>query len=80
MGHRDQKRQHYGAVVGELVKLEKNGPILTITIDNPPVNAVSTKALIALNEAFDDAERDDEARVIIFTGAGPKAFCAGGNA
>jgi enoyl-CoA hydratase len=79
VGHRDQKRQHYGAVVGELVKLEKNGPILTITIDNPPVNAVSTKALIALNKAFDDAERDDEARVIIFTGAGPKAFCAGGD-
>jgi len=65
--------------VAELVKLEKNGPILTITIDNPPVNAVSTKVLTALNQAFDDAERDDEARVIIFTGAGPKAFCAGGD-
>ena len=79
MGHSDQKRQHHGAVVAELVKLEKNGAILTITIDNPPVNAVSTKVLTALNQAFDDAERDDEARVIIFTGAGPKAFCAGGD-
>jgi enoyl-CoA hydratase/carnithine racemase len=65
--------------VSELVKYEKNGQIVTITLDNPPVNAVSTKVLKALNAAFDRAEKEDEARVIIFAGEGPKAFCAGGD-
>ena len=65
--------------MSDLVKLEKNGQVVTITLDNPPVNAVSTKVLTALNRAFDDAEKDAEARVIILAGAGPKAFCAGGD-
>lgn len=62
-----------------LVKLEKQDAIITITLDNPPVNAVSTKVLIALNQAFDEAEADRDARCIIFTGAGERAFCAGGD-
>lgn len=63
----------------ELVKLQKNGQVITITLDNPPVNAVSTKVLTALNKAFDDAEKDADARCIILAGAGEKAFCAGGD-
>ena len=39
--------------MSELVKYEKNGQIVTITLNNPPVNAVSTKVLKALNAAFD---------------------------
>src|SRR3954463_2868579 len=46
---------------------------------NPPVNAVSTKVLTALNKAFDRAEAEEDARVIIFGGEGEKAFCAGGD-
>jgi enoyl-CoA hydratase/carnithine racemase len=63
----------------ELVKYEKQGQVITITLNNPPVNAVSTKVLNALNKAFDDAEEDAEARCIILAGAGEKAFCAGGD-
>jgi enoyl-CoA hydratase/carnithine racemase len=63
----------------ELVKYEKQGQVITITLNNPPVNAVSTKVLNALNKAFDDAENDAEARCIILAGAGEKAFCAGGD-
>ena len=65
--------------MSELVNYEKSGQIVTITLNNPPVNAVSTKVLNALNAAFDRAEQEEDARVIIFTGAGPKAFCAGGD-
>ena len=61
------------------VKYEKSGQVITITLDNPPVNAVSTKVLNALNKALDEAEKDAEARVIILAGAGEKAFCAGGD-
>jgi enoyl-CoA hydratase/carnithine racemase len=63
----------------ELVKYEKQEQVITITLHNPPVNAVSTKVLNALNKAFDDAEKDADARCIILAGAGEKAFCAGGD-
>jgi enoyl-CoA hydratase/carnithine racemase len=62
-----------------LVKTEKKDQVITITLDNPPVNAVSTKVLVALNKAFDDAESDADARCIILAGAGNRAFCAGGD-
>jgi enoyl-CoA hydratase len=65
--------------VSELVKYRKEGQIITIMLANPPVNAVSTKVLTALNAAFDRAEAEDDARVIIFGGEGEKAFCAGGD-
>ncbi len=65
--------------MSELVKYEKNGQIVTITLNNPPVNAVSTKVLKALNAAFDRAEKEDDARAVILAGEGPKAFCAGGD-
>ena len=83
LGQGDPQRQHHagstGTLVSELVKYKKNGQIVTITLDNPPVNAVSTKVLKALNAAFDRAEQEDDARVIIFAGEGAKAFCAGGD-
>lgn len=62
-----------------LVTIEKSQSTLTITLQNPPVNAVSTKVLTALNQALDEAERDRDARCIILTGAGDRAFCAGGD-
>jgi len=62
-----------------LVRYEKDQSTIVITLDNPPVNAVSTKVLTALNGAFDEAERDRDARCIILTGAGERAFCAGGD-
>ena len=47
----------------KLVKIEKEGQVITITLDNPPVNAVSTKVLNALNAAFDQAEEIGRAHV-----------------
>lgn len=61
------------------VHVEAAGPVVTVTIDNPPVNAVSTKVVNLLHEALDKAENMREARVVILTGAGEKAFCAGGD-
>ncbi len=65
--------------MSELVKYRREGQVVTIMLANPPVNAVSTKVLTALNAAFDRAEAEDDARVIIFGGEGEKAFCAGGD-
>lgn len=62
-----------------LVRLEKQGAITIITLDNPPVNAASTKLMNALHARLDEVERDREARCVILTGAGERAFCAGGD-
>ena len=63
----------------KFVIVEKNESTVTITLNNAPVNAVSTKVLNALNQAFDEAESERDARCIILTGAGERAFCAGGD-
>jgi enoyl-CoA hydratase/carnithine racemase len=62
-----------------LVRLEKRGAVSLITLDNPPVNAASTKLMNALHARLDEVEQDKEARCVILTGAGEKAFCAGGD-
>src|SRR5881394_1484263 len=62
-----------------LVTYQKQGPVVTLTLNNPPVNAVSTKVLNELNKAFGQAEAEEDARVIVLAGAGEKAFCAGGD-
>lgn len=62
-----------------LVRLKKEGAIATITLDNPPVNAASTTLMNALHARLDEVERDSDVRCVILTGAGEKAFCAGGD-
>ena len=52
--------------------------IRVITIDRPDkLNALNAATLDALHAAFDDAACDDAIRVVVLTGAGPKAFVAG---
>lgn len=62
-----------------LVKIDRDGHVVTLTLDNPPVNALSSAVLRALLAALDDVEREGEARCVILTGAGSKAFSAGGD-
>lgn len=62
-----------------LVQIERDGHVATLTIANPPVNALSTAVLEALLAALDTVEQEGEARCVILTGAGPKAFSAGGD-
>jgi enoyl-CoA hydratase/carnithine racemase len=51
--------------------------ILTITLNRPDrLNAFTTTMMNDLIDAFDRADRDDEVRAVIVTGAG-RAFCAG---
>ncbi|MEP9375713.1 enoyl-CoA hydratase/isomerase family protein [Aquabacter sp. CN5-332] len=62
-----------------LVKIERDGYVATITLANPPVNALSSAVLEGLIAALDEIEREGEARCVILTGAGEKAFSAGGD-
>lgn len=51
--------------------------VAVMTVDNPPVNALGEKILNDIKDAVTQALNDDEVRVVVFTGAGKKAFIAG---
>jgi enoyl-CoA hydratase len=60
------------------VHYERSGSAALVTIDRPERrNAVDGPTAAALHECFDRFEADDDARVMILTGAGELAFCAG---
>ena len=59
---------------------EKASGVARVTINRPKVyNAYSTEALEELATAFRDASFDDAVGVIVYTGAGDRAFCTGGD-
>ena len=49
----------------------------TITIDRPPVNAMSRAVVAALETALDTLATDAATRVALLRGAGPRGFSAG---
>ena len=52
--------------------------VRTITLNRPDkLNALNQATIAELRTAFDAAAADDSVRVLILTGAGPKAFVAG---
>ncbi len=59
---------------------DKKGAVATVTINRPTFyNAYNTQALRELIEAFTDAAWDDSIAVVVYTGAGDKAFSTGGD-
>lgn len=61
------------------LKLSLAGQVLTVTQDNPPVNAMTDLAHAELATIWTEAARDPAVRVIVFTGGGDRAFSAGGD-
>jgi len=60
------------------LRIERSGPVLRLTIDRPHRRNALTDALMAtLAEVIATASADTTLRVIVITGAGDKAFCAG---
>jgi enoyl-CoA hydratase len=51
--------------------------IALVTINHPPVNALDQKTVSELGQAMDELEKRPEAKIIILTGGGDKAFVAG---
>lgn len=62
------------------VTYELRGPVAWLTIDRAEAhNALSTAVRDGLREGFERCADDDGAQVLAITGAGEKAFCAGGD-
>ena len=65
---------------GEVVVLETRGPVLWITINRPAVrNALNEAVAAGIARGLREAQRDEAVRAVVLTGAGEKAFCAGGD-
>lgn len=63
---------------GDQVRYERSGAASVLTIDRPQRrNAVDAATATALREGLERFEADEQARVLILTGAGGEAFCAG---
>jgi enoyl-CoA hydratase len=65
-------------LVAQPVTYERRGAAAVLTIDRPERrNAVDGPTAALLGEGYERFEADDEARVLVLTGAGGVAFCAG---
>jgi enoyl-CoA hydratase len=64
-------------VAATLVTTERSDAVTLVTIDNPPMNALSSALLDELEAEIDALDADDEVRAIVLRGAGERAFVAG---
>ncbi|MEX2031443.1 MAG: enoyl-CoA hydratase/isomerase family protein, partial [Dehalococcoidia bacterium] len=60
------------------LEYEAAGPVARVTINRPGRrNAMSFTVMHGLRDAIERARSDDAVRVVVLTGAGERAFCAG---
>jgi 2-(1,2-epoxy-1,2-dihydrophenyl)acetyl-CoA isomerase len=65
--------------MSEVVLVERDGPVATITLNRPEsMNAMTAELLNDLAAAGAELAEDDSVRCVVLTGAG-RAFCAGGD-
>jgi len=62
----------YANIIVELAE-----KIALVTLNRPPVNSINSGLLEELNDILDKLAQSQEARVLVITGAGEKAFSAG---
>jgi enoyl-CoA hydratase len=61
----------------QFVRTELDGSVAVVTIDHPPVNALSAPLLEELEAEVARLDEDDAVRAIVLLGAGERAFVAG---
>ncbi|MBA4062597.1 MAG: 3-hydroxyacyl-CoA dehydrogenase [Isosphaera sp.] len=62
--------------MSELVSVTRDGDVGVVTINNPPVNALSQAVLRGVRAALDDLTKDPAVRAVVLTGGG-RLFCGG---
>jgi enoyl-CoA hydratase len=63
----------------KLIRPDRHPHVLLITIDRPPVNAMTLAAHRELLAALRSVEDDHDIRCVVLTGGGDRAFVAGGD-
>jgi enoyl-CoA hydratase len=64
-------------MTAESVHCEVEQGVATVTLNNPPLNLVTLELTARLNTLLDELAVDPSVQVLVLTGAGDKAFCAG---
>src|SRR5581483_606175 len=60
--------------------VERRGAVTLITLNRPDAhNSITAAVAVGLAEGIEAFAADDDARVLVITGAGDRAFCAGAN-
>jgi enoyl-CoA hydratase len=62
--------------MGQFLNVAVDSKVATVTINNPPVNALGPEVLKDLETTMDDLKGNKEVKVIVITGTGP-VFIAG---
>jgi enoyl-CoA hydratase len=66
------------AMSGSYIQVEKNGGYAILTLNRPEaLNALNSDVLRELRHVVTEINQTPSIRVIVITGNGPKAFCAG---
>jgi enoyl-CoA hydratase len=60
-----------------LILCDVHDGVATVTLNNPPLNLVTLELTRQLDATLDRLASDPKVRVMILTGAGDRAFCAG---
>lgn len=61
----------------ERISLEKQGNLAVITLSRPPMNVIDISMMAEIHSALDLLQKDNEVILVVFRGAGEKAFSAG---
>ncbi|HEV8595158.1 MAG TPA: enoyl-CoA hydratase-related protein [Thermoplasmata archaeon] len=61
------------------IDVAREGRVAVVTIDRPPVNALAVAMIGSLGETLRGVAADKAVRAVVLTGAGDRAFCAGGD-
>src|SRR5437660_6360927 len=65
---------------GSPILLERRGAIALLTLNRPHrLNAMNTRMGVRRGERVDEVAEETAVRVVVLTGAGDRAFCAGGD-
>ena len=59
------------------VRLEREGTVAVVVLDNPPENRLTQEMVASLSDAVSALEGDWEVRAVVVTGAGGGSFCEG---
>ena len=62
----------------ENLEITRDGPVLTVSLNNPPMNPISGARHRELSTIFQDVNRDDDVKVVVLTAPG-EVFSAGGD-
>lgn len=63
--------------MSDLIQVSREDRLAVVTINRPPVNALSKEVMDALDATFSELAKDETIGAVIVTGAGEKAFVAG---